>query len=241
MAQQNCSVLTEGQTLWEPAKNLTFVTANHNWKTFCKTEDVHGSLILHTPHIWVVSGRDLLGIARQILDAMWLPTKPAHLTHETLSTFMAEVTAIMNARPIVPVSSDPDTPMVLTPAMLLTQKMNSLSAPSGTISTTQVHAKQWKQVQCLADTFWKRWKREYLSNLQRHRKWTEDRPNVKVGDVVLLKDSQEGRNEWPVGLIVNALPSRDGKVRKVEVKTVKNETARIYLRPITDIIVLISD
>lgn len=165
----------------------------------------------HASHMGGVWER-LIGIARRILDAMLLQTKPAHLTHETLSTFMAEVTAIMNARPIVPVSSDPDTPMVLTPAMLLTQKMNSLSAPSGTISTTQVHAKQWKQVQCLADTFWKRWKREYLSNLQRRRKWTEDRPNVKVGDVVLLKDSQEGRNEWPVGLIVNALPSRDGSV-----------------------------
>ncbi|XP_073469696.1 uncharacterized protein [Aquarana catesbeiana] len=190
----------------------------------------------HSSHMGGVWER-LIGIARRILDAMWLQTKPAHLTHETLSTFMA----IMNARPIIPVSSDPDTPMVLTPAMLLTQKMNSLSAPSGTISTTQVHAKQWKQVQCLADTFWKRWKREYLSNLQRRRKWTEDRPNIKVGDVVLLKDSQEGRNKWPVGLIVNVLPSRDGKVRKVEVKSVKNETARIYLRPIAEIIVLISD
>ncbi|XP_068127969.1 uncharacterized protein [Hyperolius riggenbachi] len=194
----------------------------------------------HSSHMGGVWER-LIGIARRILDAMLLQNKSAHLTHETLSTFMAEVTAIMNARPLVPVSSDPDTPMVLTPAMLLTQKTNSLSAPSKDLNTTQVQVKQWKQVQCLADTFWKRWKREYLSTLQRRRKWTEDCPNIKVGDVVLLKNDQEGRNEWPVGLVVNTLPSGDGKVRKVEVKITKNGTARVYLRPITDIIILVSD
>ncbi|XP_018098170.2 uncharacterized protein LOC108705944 [Xenopus laevis] len=84
-------------------------------------------------------------------------------------------------------------------------------------------------------------KREYLSNLQSRRKWTQNRPDIQVGDVVLVKDSQESRNEWHVGLIINTLPSRDGRVRKVEVKIVKQGTAKTYMRPVSDIVVLLSD
>ncbi|TWW54543.1 hypothetical protein D4764_0103490 [Takifugu flavidus] len=176
--------------------------------------------------------------AMRILDAILLQKGPIRLTHEILSTFMAEVMAIINARPLVPISTDPEMPAVLTPAMLLTQKMSTVSAPSGDFCSASLYRKQWKQVQCLADTFWKRWKGEYLSTLQCSRKWTNVKPNVKEGDVVLLKDSQAHRNEWPVGLIVKALPSSD---RKVEVRVVKEGKAKVFLRPITEIVVLLSE
>lgn len=77
----------------------------------------------------------LIGVARRILDAMLLQKGTNHLTHEILSTFMAEVMAIINARPLVPISTDPEMPAVLTPAMLLTQKMSAVTAPSGDFCT----------------------------------------------------------------------------------------------------------
>ena len=172
---------------------------------------------------------------------MLLQTGHTRLTHEVLSTLMAEVMAITNARPLVPVSSDPDEPTVLTPAMLLTQKMSAVSAPSGNFQMAELHGKQWKHVQCLANTFWKRWRRDYLSTLQGRRKWTDERPSVKTGDVVLLKDSQAHRNERPVGVIVNALPGRDKRIRKVEVKVVRDGTVKVLLRPISEIVVLLSE
>jgi len=103
----------------------------------------------------------------------------------------------------------------------------------------QLYGKQWKHVQYLADTFRKRWKGEYLSTLQSRRKWTKDKPNINEGDVVLLKDSQAHRNEWLMGLVVKALPSRDTRVRKVEVRVVKDGTAKVFLRPISEIVVLV--
>ncbi|TKS65718.1 Extracellular calcium-sensing receptor [Collichthys lucidus] len=181
------------------------------------------SWIFNPPHSSHMGGawERLIGVARRILDAMLLQTAHTRLTHEVLSTLMAEVMAIMNARPLVPVSSDPDAPTVLTPAMLLTQKMSTVSAPSGNFQMAELHGKQWKHVQCLANTFWKRWRRDYLSTLQGRRKWTAERPSVQVGDVVLLKDSQAHRNEWPVGLIVNTLPSGDKRIRKAEQQVCK--------------------
>lgn len=97
----------------------------------------------------------LIGMSRRVLDAMLLRTGLGRLTHEVLSTLMAEVMAIMNARPLLPISTDPENPTVLTPAMILTQKMNAWAAPSGNFDTSHLHEKRWKQVQCLADTFWK--------------------------------------------------------------------------------------
>ncbi|XP_041841212.1 uncharacterized protein LOC121639784 [Melanotaenia boesemani] len=183
----------------------------------------------------------LIGVARRILDAMLSRTEQMRLTHEVLSTFMAEVMAIMNARPLVPISTDPDSPTVLTPAMLLTQKVSAVSAPSGNFSSGQLFGKQWKHVQHLADTFWKRWKREYLCTLQGRAKWTATKPNVKEGDVVLLKDSRVSRNEWPLGLIIKTFPSSDKNVRKVEVRIIQDGTVKVFLRPVSEIIVLLSE
>lgn len=199
--------------------------------------------VFNPPHASHMGGswERLIGVARRILDAMLVQSIHMRLTHEVLSTLMAEVMAIMNARPLVPVSTDPDMPTVLTPAMLLTQKMSAVSAPSGGFQMVELHGKQWKQLQCLADTFWKRWKTEYLSTLQNRRKWTEERPNITVGDIVLIKDCQAHRNVWPVGIVVRTLPDADRKVRKVEVKTVKDGMAKVFLRPISEIVVLLSE
>ncbi|XP_026178998.1 uncharacterized protein LOC113139742 [Mastacembelus armatus] len=183
------------------------------------------SWMFNPPHASHMGGswERLIGVVRRILDAMLVRNGSSHLTHEVLSTFMAEVMAIVNARPLVSISTDPDCPEILTPSKLLTQKMSAVLAPSGNFSSGQLFGKQWKQVQNLADTFWKRWKGEYLSTLQSRTKWTENKPNVREGDVVLLKDAQANRNEWPTGLVVKVFPSSDGKVRKVEVRTVKEE------------------
>lgn len=62
---------------------------------------------------------------------MLLQHGQAKLTHEVLVTFMAEVTAIVNAWPLTTVSTDPEHPVILTPAMLLTQKYGMPPVPPG--------------------------------------------------------------------------------------------------------------
>lgn len=75
------------------------------------------------------SWEPLIGVARKILESMLLENG-TRLTHEVLCTLMAEVVAIMNRRPLVPVSKDPLDPFILTPSMLLTQKVGT-PLPSG--------------------------------------------------------------------------------------------------------------
>ncbi|XP_071830327.1 uncharacterized protein [Apostichopus japonicus] len=199
--------------------------------------------LFNPPHSSHMGGswERMIGIARKILNAMLLQSKHTRLTHEILCTFLAEVMAIMNARPLVPVSCDPDQPTVLTPAMLLTQKVDATSAPAGNFDTPALHKKHWKQVQCLAENFWKRWRRDYLSSFQERKKWVDRRPNLKIGNVVLLKDNQVSRNEWPLGIIDKVYPDADGSVRKIDVRVAKDGKAKVFLRPITQVILLLSD
>lgn len=104
----------------------------------------------------------LIGVALRILEGILLRSDTNHLTHKLLTTLMAEVMAILNTRPLTPVSTDPDNPTILIPAIILIQKMTAVTAPPGDFDRKDLHKNQWKQVQCLAESFWKRWRQEYL-------------------------------------------------------------------------------
>ena len=115
----------------------------------------------------------MIGIARSILDCMLLQCGSSRLTHKILTTLMADITAVMIARPLVTVSSDLESALILTPAMLLTQKTCTAPPPPGDFGEGGLFKEEWKQVRSLADTFWNRWRREYLHTLQSRRKWQE--------------------------------------------------------------------
>lgn len=194
----------------------------------------------HSSHMGGVWER-MIGIARRILDSMLMDLHSRHLTHEVLTTLMAEVCAIVNSRPIAPVCSDPESPMILSPNMLLTQKSGEISTNFVQQDIKDLYKAQWRCVQHLANIFWDRWKREYLQTLQSRTKWQSVVPDLCVGDIVLLKDLTTARIEWPIGIITNAIKSVDGRVRKVEVKVSRDGKPIVYTRPISDIILLIHD
>jgi hypothetical protein len=103
----------------------------------------------HPPHSSHMGGvwERMIGVARRVLDSMFKDLGPAQLTHDVLTTLMAEVTAIVNARPLVPVSSDPEAPEILTPAILLTQKVGVPVVPTpGTFTKNDLHGRQWRRV-----------------------------------------------------------------------------------------------
>ena len=61
-------------------------------------------------------------------------------------------------------------------------------------------------------------------------KWHVSKRNVKVGDVVLLQDSNQVRGKWKLGRIVEAEPGlRDGFVRNVVVEY-KNDDSKKFER-----------
>ncbi|XP_014213948.1 uncharacterized protein LOC106643360 [Copidosoma floridanum] len=47
---------------------------------------------------------------------------------------------------------------------------------------------RWKQIVNIRNSFWSRWRKEVLNQLQQRNKWLKQAPNFEQGDVVLVKD-----------------------------------------------------
>ncbi|XP_033763439.1 uncharacterized protein LOC117344719 [Pecten maximus] len=87
--------------------------------------------IFNPPHASHMGGvwERVIGTARRILEGIIVTESRRNLTHDILSTFMCEVCAIINSRPIASVSVDPSQPSILSPSTLLTQKQILTSDP----------------------------------------------------------------------------------------------------------------
>ena len=146
---------------------------------------------------------------------------------------MCLVESIVNSRPITKLSDDPKDLTPLTPNHLLLLR-SSPSLPQGLFVKQDLYRRRWRQVQYLADIFWKRWLTEYLPTLQERQKWLHPKRNLRVGDLVLVRHDNTPRPRWPLGLIVNTYPGSDGLVRSVQVKT----QSGVYDRPADKICLL---
>lgn len=118
----------------------------------------------------------------------------------------------------------------MSPAVLLNQKIGQSDQFSHvSFCKRDLYRDHWRRVQILSDMFWKKWREGYLQSLQARRKWRSARPNVKVGDVILLKDNSLPGNDWSLGIVQNTMPSEcDGKVRKADVRVVRNGKPTVF-------------
>ena len=82
-------------------------------------------------------------------------------------------------------------------------------------------------------------KSDYLSNLQSRNKWRKPSINLKVDDLVLLKDDSP-RCLWPMGRVVEAVPDQDGRVRKVKLVCAisKGSKPKVFQRAIHHLVKL---
>jgi len=168
---------------------------------------------------------------RKVLTAL---LKEQTLTDEGLLTLMCEVESIVNGRPMTKISDDPRDCEALTPNHLLLLRSGPVLPPAALVKEDQ-YSSRWRQVQYLADVFWRRWLREYLPSLQQRQKWNSTKRNFAVGDVVLVVDEKSPRGTWPLGRVQEVYPNRsDGLIRRVKVKTMKSTLER----PIDKIVLL---
>jgi len=161
--------------------------------------------------------------------------KEQTLDDEGLATLMCEVESIVNSRPITKSSDDPKDLEALTPNHLLLLSGCPNRAPGVFDSADSYTRRRWRQVQYLADIFWRRWIKEYLPSLQTRQKWCKRRRNLAVNDIILVVDDTLPRGSWPLGRVIGTCPnSKDGLVRRVVVKT-KTST---LTRPVDKVVLL---
>ena len=199
----------------------------------------------HMGGVWERQIRSVRSILNVLLNADKI------FDDEMLRTFMCEAENIINGRPLTQeVINDPFLEPLTPNHFLLTTKSKVVLPPPGNfVKNDRFSRKSWRRVQYLLEQFWKRWQKEYLLSLQTRQKWNREVPNVKIDDVVIVKDYTLPRNHWSLGKVVEVMPDDKGLVRKVKLMMptkLNNKGQRIepvkYLeRPIHNLIVLTSD
>lgn len=139
------------------------------------------------------------------------------LTFEELATVFCKIEAVLNSRPLCPLSSDPNDLEALTPGhFLIGQPLNALPEyPYEGVKLYQLS--RYQMLQQFAQDFWRRWSLEYLHILQQRLKWTDKTTPPSVGDLVLVKDANLPPLRWRRGRIVNLFRGKDGTPRSAEV------------------------
>lgn len=150
------------------------------------------------------------------------------LTYEELTTVLVQIEALLNSRPLCWLSSDPTEPQTLTPAHFL--NLTPLqSLPSEEVTDRKINILTRKQMlDHMVQSYWNRWRLEYLHSLQTRQKWNTPDCPVYEGMLVLIKENNAPPFQWPLGVIDTLLPGKDGVAR---VAIIKTKTGR-YKRPV---------
>ena len=193
----------------QEAIKLKLMEENCDWIEF-RMNVPHAS---HMGGVWERQIRTVRNVLTVLLD-----NHGTIVDDESLRTFMVEAEAIVNSRPLT--TENPDHLEHLTLNHLLTMRSKVILPPPGNFQGADTYSrKRWRRVEYLVNEFWYRWRNEFIQSLQVRQKWMRRRKNLKIGDVVIVKDIDTPRNRWKLARIVETYPENDGLVRKVNLKS----------------------
>ncbi|XP_045477890.1 uncharacterized protein LOC123683037 [Harmonia axyridis] len=151
------------------------------------------------------------------------------LTYEEFYTVLTQIEALLNSRPLCPLSNDPNDISALTPGHFLT--LAPLTAlPEPDLSHLSMgRLSRWQLLTRIHKDFWKRWHLEYLNTLQQRKKWFDKTTDcLSIGTLVLIKDDQLPPLRWRLGRIEKLHHGADKIARVASVRT----TQGILQRPV---------
>lgn len=154
----------------------------------------------------------------------------AHLNFEELSSLFAQIEAILNSRPLYSLSSSPQDFYPLTPGhFLIGRPLVALPTPC-LLEAKESQLDRYKRIEHMRQTFWRRWSKEFISELQGRSKWRTRGQNLQVDDLVLLKEENSPPLHWRLGRVKQLFPGADGVTRVVDITTARGVVRRAINR-----------
>ena len=148
----------------------------------------------------------------------------ALLDFHEMRTILVEVEGVINSRPLTYVHDDTEgISYPLTPSHLINGR-NLLHLPQyrylEIVSVYETLSKRARYNRLLLGQFTRRWRNEYLLGLMEAYRPTKNqsKPNVAVGDVVLLKDENKKRSFWKICRIEELVVGKDEVVRSAVIR-----------------------
>lgn len=154
----------------------------------------------------------------------------SNLTFEEIQTLFTQVEAILNSRPLCPMSSNPNDLLSLSPGhFLIGRPLTTFPSPS-LRDVNPNRLQQYQKQEQIRQHFWLRWQKEFLSELQQRQKWRKSSTNLHVGDLVLIKEDNLAPLCWSLGRIVKLYTGPDNIHRVADIYTTRGCVRRPLVR-----------
>ena len=152
------------------------------------------------------------------------------LTYEEMTTIQCQIGQVLNNRPLMVLTNNPDDIFALTPSMLVNgSRLDAIPQPRLQKMDARGHpVKRFRSLQKLLSQFWKRWSSEYVASLQPRGKWRQERANLSVDDVVLITDDDIPPLQWSIGRVMQLKLGHDGLARVAMVRTSRGGFTRPF-------------
>lgn len=155
----------------------------------------------------------------------------ANLTYEEMNTVLVQIEGVLNSRPLTPLSSDPSDLTALTPShFLIGRPLTALPSPQDTDPAAIPSLSRYMRIQQLKAHFWKRYYIEYITELQKRQKWRKQGDQLRLGEMVLVKDDRLPPARWLLGRVDRLYPGSDGVTRVADVLTTSGTLRRAFNR-----------
>ena len=140
------------------------------------------------------------------------------LPNEILITTFCLVEQSLNARPLVPPSSDATDLDALSPNHFLLGTACSV-LPSHQRAEID-HHKRYVREQACSDAIWNRWVKKYVPSLNKRSKWpSQPERQLKTGDVVWIIEPSSPRGHYPLARVRKLNFGSEAIARSAELKT----------------------
>lgn len=141
------------------------------------------------------------------------------MTYEEFYTLLTQIEAMLNSRALCQLSSDANDINALTPGhFLIDRPLNAVPEPS-LLNTNKNRPNSWQLLEKLSQDFWRTWSRDYLCELQQRPKgWSKVECNLKVDDIVIVKDDRLPPAKWFLVRTIETHPGADGILRVITIK-----------------------
>ena len=223
-------------------RGIPHVIISDNAKTFKKTAEDMNCLITRSPTQEFVEDNKITwlfylekspwwgGFIERMVQSVKSVLKKilyrSLLSYDELITLLKQIESIVNSRPITHMFDD-EIDHTLTPShMLIGKRSTQLPTTTTYINDTNVRNKYREE---MINLFMRRWKEEYLSELQNYHITMQKSTGVDVepemGEIVIMKEDSP-RSNWKLARVTDLHRGRDGKLRSVEIRKPNGENAR---------------
>ena len=173
------------------------------------------SISARSPHmgwLWEVNVKSVKMLMKRTIGL-------ATLTYEELYTLLTRIEAILNSRPLTPISNDPNDFEPLTPAHFLAGEALSAVFEGDLTDVKTGRLSRWQHVEQLRQNFWRRWTREYVLQLQRRSKGQQPGNIPTIGSLVLIADNELPPLRWHLGRVAELHYGKAGLPRVASLNT----------------------